>query len=141
MQDEVFVNESKDAALSDVLPIEEDTLDAVGKEEKEFNLADDLKELAIEFPRLGGEGAEALFDTARYKELRELGLSSKEAFLATSKRTAERKDTLSHLGGSVPKRARPLDTGMTQAEMRSAREIFTGMSDEEIRALYRRVKN
>ena len=105
----------------------------------EVNLADDLKALAAEFPRLGGENAESLFDGERYKELRALGLSEREAFLATAKRETEQRDTLSHLNGSVPKRARALDTGMSAGEMKSAKEIFTGLSDEEIRALYRRV--
>ena len=110
-----------------------------GEDGEEISIADDLKELAAEFPRLGGEDAQSLFDGERYKELRELGLSAREAFLATSKKAVEHKDTLSHLNGSVPRRARALDTGMSAGEMKSAREIFTGLSDEEIRALYRRV--
>ena len=136
MENEILTAEVAEEIKEEPVPdIPEESTEECG----EINIAEDIKALATEFPRLGGTDAESLFDKDRYKELRALGLSEREAFLATAKKAAEHNDHLSHLNGSVPRRARALDTGMSVGEMKSAREIFTGLSDEEIRALYRRV--
>ena len=123
------------------LPEVKDEMHTEDAEEKaSFDLGSDLDELASEFPRAATEDPDAIIDTARYEELRALGLSPREAFLATSKKgEAHAADTRAHLGGSVPKRARPLATGMSAHELKCAKEIFGDMSDEELRSLYRRV--
>lgn len=108
-------------------------------ESEAFDIGSELDGLSEEFPRLRSEEPDALLDTQRYRELRALGLSSKEAYLATAKKSEIRQDSRAHLGGSVPKRAHPLGTGMSAQDLSFAREIFGSMSDEDIRSLYRRV--
>ena len=106
--------------------------------EEQFSLEAEAHELSAEFPVLEDGAPESHFNTERYEELRALGVTPREAFLATVKPTAATDDR-AHLGGSVPRRARVGSSGMSVGELREARTIFGGMSDEEIRDLYRRV--
>ena len=78
-----------------------------------------------------------LDDPVRFAELRELGLTPKEAYLATRK--PKRADNRSHLSGAAPRGAGSPRTAMTQGELLRAREIFSGMSDREIQSLYKSV--
>jgi len=97
----------------------------------------DLSELKEEFPELSGlSSVTELDDPIRYGALRDLGLTPSEAYLATRKRHYA--DNRSHLRPtrSVARGAAPL---MTEAEMSAARELFSGISDSEIRQLYKRV--
>ena len=92
-------------------------------------IMEDLEELIAEFPELS--------DPIRYGKLRDLGLSPKEAYLATSGRK-RMIDTRAHLSGAMPK---PLNTpsNISTYAVRCVRELFDGISDEEIISLYRRV--
>ena len=74
----------------------------------------------------------------RYATLRDLGLSVKEAFLATQ-RKQPRYNNRSHLKSSVPRGARSDGVSMSAEALREAREIFSGLSDSEIQKLYKNV--
>ena len=97
----------------------------------------DAKELADQFPELAGiKDITELENPLRYAALRDLGLSAAEAYLATSPR--RKQDNRAHLRPtrSVAKSSTPL---MSEAEMNAARELFDGISDSQIRQLYKRV--
>ena len=102
-------------------------------------LADeDLKCLRDEFYELSDiESITELDDPLRYGALRDLGLTPREAYLATRKARAH--DNRRHLSSSVPRSSRaPLGT-MSESELMAARELFDGLSDLEIRRLYKKV--
>ena len=100
---------------------------------------EDLTELKREFYEARGLHSIAELDNpVRFAELRELGLSPKEAYLATQ-RGSSRADNRRHLRGSIPISAGGVGAAMTRRELNSAREIFSGMSDTEIQSLYKRV--
>ena len=109
---------------------EGDTLAADG-----VNDADDVALLKAKFPELGSIGSTAeLRYPEKYARFRRMGLSATEAYLATGQGRAR---------GKIPP-ASPLSVtgrkdGIPQRELRVAREIFTGLSDREIQALYKRV--
>ena len=100
---------------------------------------EDLAALKAEFPELAAiSDITELENPLRYAALRDLGLSAEEAYLATSKRRT-RSDNRSHLYGGIPKTAKsPLGT-MSEKELIGAREIFSDLSDSEIRNLYKKV--
>lgn len=98
----------------------------------------DTEELSLICPGINGENADEYCNVSRYRELRALGLDSREAYAATAKRRVKG-DSRSHLSSSIGRGASAYRTGMTESELRSAREIFDGMSDAEIRRLYKRV--
>ena len=121
-----------------------------GDEEAEFEASDDdafaalekqdLEELIRDFPELSGKRSLAEIENpARYGVLRELGLSPREAYLASS--FSKRADNRSHLHSTVPGRASSPEGGMSARELEGARELFSGLSDSEIRSLYKRVTN
>ncbi len=137
--EEIKENEASET-VEEIITSDAELTDAETTDESEaLDVNGELDGLSEEFPRLRAEEPEALLDTQRYRELRALGLSSREAYLATAKRSEIRQDSRAHLSGSVPKRAHPLGTGMSTQELSLAREIFGSMSDEDIRSLYRRV--
>ena len=99
----------------------------------------DLGELKREFYEARSLSSIAELDNpVRFAELRELGLSPKEAYLATQ-RPKSRTDNRSHLVGSAPISAAHSGVSMTRGELQRARELFSGMSDGEIQELYKRV--
>lgn len=99
----------------------------------------DISELKAEFPELSDtESITELENPIRYAALRDLGLSPSEAYFATTKRRP-RQDNRSHLERSVPRGASVPRGSMSEAELRAAREIFSDISDSEIRSLYKRV--
>ena len=107
----------------------------------EEDYSSDLALLSEEFSELrGASELSSLDNPERYAELRGLGLTPKEAFLATQKRR-EVHDNRSHLGSAVPRRAKSPSLGISQSELRAARELFAGASDQEIIRLYKRVTN
>ena len=123
---------NENAAIDDE-PIQdaEDALDYAAVVE------DDIRILKEEFHELAYlSDITELNDPLRYAALRDLGLTPAEAYLATAKR--QKKDNRSHLIAT-----RTLSTArvgsMTDTELSAAREIFSGVSDAEIRKLYRRV--
>lgn len=105
----------------------------------EYGIHLDVSALKEEFPHVGAYRAAELVDEERYAELRALGLSAKEAFLATAKSRPARPDNRAHLSGSVPRTAYAPGGAMTPSELTAARELFRGMSDEDIKNLYRKV--
>ena len=99
--------------------------------------AEDVKALKSEFHELSGlTDICELENPIRYAALRDLGLTPAEAYLATAKR--QRKDNRSHLYATRTVASAPQGS-MSESEMMAAREIFTGVSDAEIRRLYKRV--
>ena len=114
--------------------------DADGAEscsEFEALAAVDLAELKSEFPELRRLSHIAeLENGSRYAALRELGLTPREAYLATSRGVP---DGRAHLSPAMPKPAGVPERAMSSRLFREARELFSDMSDGEIRALYKRV--
>ena len=102
---------------------------------------DELEELIAEFPELSERNKSELFDEARYSELRELGATPREAYLATARVRAVITDNRSHLSSAVPRGAKSPIGKMSASELRAARELFAGASDKEIMRLYKRVTN
>ncbi len=101
-------------------------------------IRNDVRELRTRFPELSGiEDITDLENPIRYAELRDLGLSPREAYLATSERR-QRPDTRRHLSSAVPKRA-AMPAGLSQSELSDMRELFSGLSDAELNRLARRV--
>ena len=102
-------------------------------------LNSDIEELKAAFPELNlMENISELADPIRFGALRDLGLSAKEAYLASGgrKRTY---DNRTHLVSSVPGGARSAADGISRQELDLARELFAGMSEAEIQRLYRKV--
>ena len=99
----------------------------------------DLKELRAQFPELRGiADITELSNPLRYAALRDLGLTPREAYLATSDRP-RRPDNRAHLSVAVPRGAGEARGGMSREELLRARELFSGMSDTELQSLYRKV--
>ncbi|MBO7304218.1 MAG: hypothetical protein J6V09_03265 [Clostridia bacterium] len=97
----------------------------------------DVDALRREFPELAALSSVTELDNPlRYAALRDLGLSAREAYLATSERPS-RTDNRAHLY-STPTRARG-GGSMPEAELSCARAIFGDLSDSEIRKLYKKV--
>lgn len=100
---------------------------------------DELLTLAESFPELlSSENPRDIMNLDRYTELRRLGLTEREAYLAT-RSTKVREDNRAHLSPTVSREARGPHSAMPEGELRAARELFSGMSDAEIRRLYKRV--
>lgn len=93
----------------------------------------DLRDLITEFPELRS-AVRGGISTKRYGELRSLGLSVREAYLAAS--APRGLDNRSHIVSGVPGGARSPELGMSSAEMEIARNIFHGLSEQEIKRLY-----
>ncbi len=99
-------------------------------------IEEDLATLRREFGELSSlTDITELENPLRYAELRDLGLSPAEAYLATKRR---RSDNRSHLRSIHNVKATHQNT-MTDSEMASARELFGDISDAEIRKLYKKV--
>lgn len=75
---------------------------------------------------------------ARFAELRDLGLSVKEALAAAAPRFP-RTDGRAHLRAVAPRGGKAAPEGLAPSELKNARALFYGLSDSEINALYRRV--
>lgn len=74
----------------------------------------------------------------RYAQLRDLGLSPEEAYLATNyaRLSAYQKDNRSHLHSAIPKGAG--GESMSAEALSQARDLFGNLSDGELLSLYRR---
>ena len=102
----------------------------------------DLSELKTDFPALATASSLAeLPDPVRYAELRELGLSPREAYLAIGGSAKRASDNRAHLFSAVPRTsARGRDLPSTE-QMAEARRLFSDLGDEEIYRLYKKVSN
>ncbi len=109
-----------------------------GAKTEEISELSELSALRDELPALSGtaELSEAI-TRERYRELRALGLTPREAYLATAKPKAE--DTRAHLTDSYPRASVSPRSGITQGELSMARDLFEGLSDKEIIRLYKKV--
>ena len=100
----------------------------------------DMAELRAEFPELDGmKDIYELANPVRFGALRDLGLSAREAYLASGGRRTVY-DNRRHLTASVPRTAISAVVSMPRRELDMARELFGDMSDTDIQKLYRKVK-
>lgn len=105
----------------------------------------DLSKIRELFPQLSG--IKELGDiecSERFVELRQMGLSVREALLATNgtaKARATAYDNRSHLKSFVPRSGGDGGIQMSRAELSAARELFGSLTEREIKDLYRRVRN
>ena len=141
--------ENQVISAPDVLLPDEQSIDenAQAPKEAEEALVDyeelaeaDLAQLRAQFPQLSRiSHLSELDNPRRYAQLREAGLSPKEALLATddSRLRQRRYDNRAHLHSAVPKGACG-GAAMTASELSAARNLFEGLSDAELASLYRR---
>lgn len=135
------------AQVEETLPEDNDTetiyTEAENPDDEDFEdtselLKEDIISLKEEFPELAElSDIAALPNPTRYAALRDLGLTPKEAYLATAPHKKE--DNRSHLRGGVPRAAKIPVSSMTRREWQTARALFEDMSDAEIEKLYRKV--
>lgn len=128
-------NEPEDAEVPD----ENDVTETSERIDYEKIAREDLIRLKEEFPELSSlSNIAELENPLRYASLRDLGLTPAEAYLATRRRE-RRQDNRAHLESSIPRAAATIPGSMSDAELRAAREIFSDISDAEIKNLYKRV--
>lgn len=134
-------------AASDDLPsIDRDT-DAVPDEtpaEIDYAAlaAEDLATLKAQFPALKNANSLAVLpDPVRYAELRECGLSPKEAYLATGGTPRKASDNRAHLFSAVPRASASASEPISASEMAEARRLFSDLSDAQIYKLHKKVSN
>ena len=131
-------NCGSDASLSDEDVYKEDEDDGdldVDEEKEEFDPEAEITALRESFPELSGiDSLGALKNPEKYEKFRRMGLTPTEAYMASGEhRLAVRGIPASPL--SVARRTE----GIPDRQLRMAREIFTGLTDVEIQALYKRV--
>ena len=101
---------------------------------------EDLRALKEEFAELASlKDIYELKNPIRYGALRDLGLTAKEAYLASGGMRSV-SDNRAHLHSSVPKGATSPLGEIPRKEFEMARELFSDLSDGEIQKLYRKVK-
>ncbi len=148
--------EEKDTATSEAnVTVEADEAPVAADQSEEVNRPDeankpdevdyasvltaDIEELKATFPELRSmDNISELADPIRFGALRDLGLSAKEAYLASGGRKRSY-DNRTHLVSSVPGGARSATDGISRQELDIARDLFEGMSENEIQRLYRKV--
>lgn len=113
---------------------------------------DDLAALALEFPETKGfTKFEDIPNHKRFGELRDLGLSPREAYTAAnpdrmreaaadSVRQQNINATKNHLQSNVPKASKDASEKISRGELEQYRELFPNLSDKEIIALYKKTK-
>lgn len=127
-------NDVEDVTNSDAKTEEDDVTVDYGEIERQ-----DLEELRSIFPHLKNKTSiMELNNPLRYAALRDLGLTPKEAYLATNE-PQQTYDNRSHLRSSVPKSASAPQNILSRGELEAARELFSGLSDREIQKLYKKV--
>ena len=131
--------EAEISASSTEEPVHDAEADEVQAEpDYEAIIAADVSELSAEFPELNHlKDITELNNPLRYAALRDLGLTPREAYLATAKRTAQ--DTRAHLRSAHGRSAAASVGMMSQDELSTARELFPSMSDAQLQKLYKKV--
>lgn len=111
-----------------------------GTRDYEQLIREDIRTLLKEFPELP-ENFEIseLNNPVRFGALRDLGLSAKEAFLATGGAKRKAQDNRAHLTASVPRGAVSSLSPIPRGELNIARQLFSDMSEGELERLYRKV--
>ena len=132
--------ENKDMELDEELGTEnadsEECSDS--QEDTDELIREDIEELKQEFAELSElSDITELNDPIRYAALRDLGLTPREAYLATS--SVKKQDNRSHLRGSPTVNASRKRSSMTMREWNVARALFEDLDDAEIEKLYRKV--
>lgn len=102
-----------------------------------LDLESDITEIKNELPGANAK-YESLCKNERYKELRSLGLTPGEAYLATSV-SEKRVDSRAHLTGGFPKAASAPPSVMSNDDLNIARSLFEDLNDSEIKKLYKKV--
>lgn len=130
-------------AAPEAIPEAEVEAEAVGAAEEEVDYARLAMEDLAEIKRLDPSYAPAshlgeLPFARRFAELRDLGLSVKEALAAASPRF-DAPDGRAHLRAFAPRGARVPEGALDRDRMKEAKLLFAGLSESEINALYRRV--
>ena len=133
----------EEAPIEDAAPVEEEISDTTTSEEPAVDYAQLAAEDLAEIKRLDPSYAPAahlgdLPFARRFAELRDLGLSVKEALAAAAPRFT-RADTKGHLRAVAPRGAKAPDGVLDRDSMKEAKLLFGNLSDAEINALYRRV--
>ena len=115
-------------------------------------VASDLNELHSLFPETKDINKfEDIPNCRRYAELRDKGLSVKEAYsaanvdgrrkaVANSVKQQTINASKSHLKSNVPIASKDTSVKITRAEMDQMRELFPDKSDKELVALYKKTK-
>ncbi len=99
----------------------------------------DIEELHQIFPHIRDKKSILELDNPlRYAALRDLGLSPKEAYLASSN-IGTAYDNRSHITSSAPRGASASSEMLSSSELEAARTIFSDLSDREIQKLYKKV--
>lgn len=101
-------------------------------------VSEDMRALSEEFSDGAPIKVTDLKNPSRYGALRDLGLTPKEAYLASGGRI-NRIDNRSHLSSSVPRNMTAAFSEIPRAHLDMARELFSDLSDSEIRSLYKKV--
>ena len=130
-EEDIETSQAKESILKNTKDIEDDSY-------YEELLISDMNELSEQFSDGSGIKITDLKNPLRYGALRDLGLTPKEAYLASGGRK-EKADNRAHLSSSVPRKTVSSFSEMPRAELDAAREIFGDISDSEIRNLYRKV--
>lgn len=129
--------EEKNKEEEPLEPQDEQTEDISETEESLFDPEDELSAIEEELPDLSGCIGNFL-ENKRYTELRVLGLTPGEAYLAT-RPVEKRSDNRSHLQRTIPRAAGIPAMQMTRDELITARTLFEDLNDSEIRKLYKKV--
>lgn len=118
----------------------------------EQKIASDIADLRAEFPEMKDvTKLEQIPNARRFAELRDAGLSAREAYvaanfaaqrerIAASVRQASTNASKDHLVSNVPKASRDTSVKISRADMEQLRDLFPDKSDKEIIALYRKTK-
>lgn len=143
---EAIAEESAAEENADVESIIEQETEASPEEAEEIDYAalaaEDLAALKAQFPALKSlSSLAALTNPVRYAELRELGLSPKEAYLASGGTPRAIRDNRSHLLSAVPRTSAAAAEGISVSEMAEARRLFSDLSDAQIYKLHKKVTN
>ena len=135
------VAEANEGEKEDTPPTDGDQAPTQSASETDYERLEreDIVELCREFPELKIDSLTELDNPLRYGALRDMGLTPTEAYLATRKR--QRANTRAHLTPAAPSGAAFGVGSMSRAELEMARELFYGMSDSQINALYKRVNS
>ncbi len=142
---ELAADNSEAVELAEVSPEIKDAENGDGEEIFIHDAESDLSEIREMFPQLADVNElSEIENSERFVELRAMGLSVREALLATNgtaKARGSAYDNRSHLKSSVPKAGGSSGIQMSRAELQAARDLFGTLTEKEIKELYKRVRN
>ncbi len=112
-------------------------IDEITEQTYELDFDNDLREIREHLPAASPD-KNAIAENERYAELRALGLTPAEAYLAT-RQNEPGFDNRSHLTAALPKSSPITKNQMSRQELDMARSLFGELDDSELRSLYKRV--